>query len=61
MNTVLMNTVTLNQISLNLVGTKTRKGNSGGEGGTDVPVGYDLFMAADGDFLAADGELYVKS
>ena len=57
-----MNTIRLNVRSLGVVGERKGKGGSGGGGGgSDTPAGYDLFEAADGDFLAADGEFYVIS
>lgn len=59
MNVLNTNKAGLNTIGLNMMGVVTiRKGASEP---SDVPTGYDLFMAADGDFSAADGEFYVKS
>lgn len=60
MNTIHFNRIGLNTVSLNNVGGGMRKSAQGGST-DDVPAGYDIFMASDGDFLAADGELYVKS
>lgn len=61
MNIVRLNTTApdgvMNQVFLNLVGIKSKREDvpSG-----DIPAGYETFLATDGDFLAADGELYVK-
>lgn len=64
MNKVFLNVIRLNSENLNLVGSM-RIGHHGSGGGDtpvvpDAPEGYAVFMAADGAFLAADGEFYVK-
>ena len=56
MNRISLNVVHLNSVPLNLVG-QMRIGGSGGE---KAPEGYEMFVTADGDFLASDGEFYVK-
>ena len=56
MNNVPLNIVILNTISLNRVGEMAR----GKSSGPKPPEGYQTFAVADGNFLAADGEFYVK-
>ena len=63
MNIVKLNTVSLNSISLNAIGQMVTRGEGGGGGGEpvpDTPAGYELFLAMDGVFSAADGDFYVK-
>jgi hypothetical protein len=60
MNKVLLNVVSLNHVALNLVGNTRRGASGGGGGGSDIPEGYEAFLALDGAFSAADGEFYVK-
>ena len=59
MNTIYLNVISLNRVPLNMVGTTKVGGHSGG-GGSNVPEGYEVFLAKDGDFLGSDGEFYVK-
>ena len=58
MDRISLNIIHLNSVPLNLVGTM-RIGGSGG-GGEKAPEGYEMFVTADGNFLASDGEFYVK-
>lgn len=60
MNKVLLNVVSLNRAALNLVGNARRGTGGSGGGGSDIPEGYEAFLAMDGVFSAADGEIYVK-
>ena len=58
-----MNIIPLNNISLNAIGQMVTRGKGGGgdEPVPDIPTGYELFLAYDGEFLTANGELYVLS
>ena len=60
MNKVFLNVIRLNSVPLNLVGNARRGTGGSGGGGSDIPEGYEAFLAMDGAFSAADGEFYVK-
>ena len=59
MDAITLNMVALNSTMLNAVIAKKKK-TAPEAGESDVPSGYEEFMAADGPFSAKDGEFYVK-
>lgn len=52
--------VRLNVCSLNGIGEKRKGSVSPVPPTPDIPTGYGIFVAVDGEFSAADGAFYVK-